>query len=906
MSCRSPLLAATLLAAVSLPSIALSAPQRDDLQTVQSGSFILGLNKQDGTARSLVVRNAPEQNYLPLRIEGRRRGDGFVHLGDIDFRLKSGDAAEWSDFSSWHLHRPVKTLKASGETLEAADITSSMGAGFPLRVIRRWITSDGGITLAFDVSNPGKTPVTIGGLGIPMVFGNDFTDETLDQAHAHEVFVDPAIARDGGYIRVTRMSGHGQVLLGMPLGATPLEAWRTIAFRRLGSPDVLSDATPRGQTFEGFYDWTPFSAGFAEREWKSAGPQWNEPTQLVLKPGESRRLGVRFVSTDDVRHIDDALIRAGQPVAMGVPGYVVPQDSPATLFLHAPSPIISIASEPAGALTAQADGDVDGWKRYKIGGANWGRSRLLVTYADGRVQTINYFVTKPTRDVAKDLGHFLFTRQWYEAANDKFNRSPGIMGYDREANAIITQEPRVWIAGMSDEGGAGSFVAAAMKELDNPVPDEVAKLEKFADTTVVGHLQKADGPAAGGVRKSLFYYDPKAFPDFYDSRYNWTSWTSWPLKEAADLGRAYNYPHVAIVHWVLYRLARDHQGLTHQHDWNWYLDHAALTATAMMEQAPYYTQFGLMEGEVFVEILKDLRREGRTEQADRIEALMHKREAVWKSLRYPFGSEMAWDSTGQPEVYAWLTYFGDNKKADVTRDAILAYDPTLPSWGYNGNARRYWDFLYGGKVARIERQVHHYGSALNAVPLFTAYRKAPEDFYMLRVAYGGMMGALTNIDRDGFGSAAFHSDPDMMRFDAYSGDYGMGYFGHALASQTDILQHPRFGWLAFGGALHTTGPDTVDVVPHDSARTRIFLAPEHLWLTLDSGHFSEIQYDRAHGKITLSFEPGTAWTPTARLRIEQASASAPDWHPESARPVDRGAVSISLKGSRPVITLIRE
>jgi hypothetical protein len=84
---------------------------------------------------------------------------------------------------------------------------------------------------------------------------------------------------------------------------------------------------------------------------------------------------------------------------------------------------------------------------------------------------------------------------------------------------------------------------------------------------------------------------------------------------------------------------------------------------------------------------------------------------------------MAWDSTGQPEVYAWMRHFGYQPQADVTREVILGYDPTIPSWGYNGNARRYWDFLYGGKVSRIERQIHHYGSALNAVPLFDAFRQ---------------------------------------------------------------------------------------------------------------------------------------------------------------------------------------
>lgn len=55
-----------------------------------------------------------------------------------------------------------------------------------------------------------------------------------------------------------------------------------------------------------------------------------------------------------------------------------------------------------------------------------------------------------------------------------------------------------------------------------------------------------------------------------------------------------------------------------------------------------------------------------------------------------FGSEMAWDSTGQEGVFAWATYFNDTTTALNTLNSILAYQPTVPHWGYNGNARRYW------------------------------------------------------------------------------------------------------------------------------------------------------------------------------------------------------------------------
>src|SRR3989442_7499616 len=114
---------------------------------------------------------------------------------------------------------------------------------------------------------------------------------------------------------------------------------------------------------------------------------------------------------------------------------------------------------------------------------------------------------------------------------------------------------------------------------------------------------------------------------------------------------------------------------------------------------------------------------------------------------------MPWDSTGQEEVYAWTKYFGYNDKAGVTLNAILGYDPTIPHWGYNGSARRYWDFIFAAKDRRLERQLHHYGSGLNAIPVLSVYRPHHEVVYLFRVRYCGTKGALFPTITDRFSSA---------------------------------------------------------------------------------------------------------------------------------------------------------
>lgn len=78
-----------------------------------------------------------------------------------------------------------------------------------------------------------------------------------------------------------------------------------------------------------------------------------------------------------------------------------------------------------------------------------------------------------------------------------------------------------------------------------------------------------------------------------------------------------------------------------------------------------YVDLGLMEGDIIVAVLDDLKREVWKEKAQVVEDLMKERTDRWKQEAYPFGSEMAWDSTGQEEVYAWCKYFGHTDKALV-------------------------------------------------------------------------------------------------------------------------------------------------------------------------------------------------------------------------------------------------
>jgi len=888
MSCRATLWVG--LALVTWPlSVASQTPARGDSNHlhVQAPQFDLSLDRASQVVTALRPRTNPQLDFTPGDGFDRRTGDGFYHLGDLTLRLRTNPDSAWTHHSTAAARQPVEALEVAFPTLAAADLSPTLSPDFPLDAYRFWEVDGNTLVLRFELTNPTDAPIEIGALGIPMVFNNILDGRSLDEAHAVNTFSDPYIGQDAGYLQVTRLSGAGPALVVVPHGDTPFEAYNPL----------LDDPTRRGIPFEGFYEWMAHSLAYAETEWSDAEP-WNLPTSVTLAPGESRSYGLAFLVSNTIREIESTLIAHHRPVAVGIPGYVLPIDMKAQLFL-APRGVDSLRVEPAGALTITETGTTpNGWTSYAVHGHRWGRARLTVTYTDGLSQTIHYKVIKPEAQVLTDLGRFLTTEQWFDDPTDPFVRAPSIISYDYANQRQVTEDHRVWIAGLSDEGGAGSWLAAFMKQLIQPDPAEVAMLERFVDETLWGGVQYADGDTPYGVRKSLFHYEPDTMPaGTYTDSVAYAGWSSWPESDGRSVVRSYNYPHVAAAYWVLYRLARDHDGLVTHHPWRWYLEQAYRTSEAMVDYAPQHAEFGQMEGTVFLRILLDLQRESWTEKAEALETTMRARAEHWRSQGYPFGSEMPWDSTGQEEVYAWCRYFGFDDKAQVTIDAILGYMPTVPHWGYNGSARRYWDFLFAGHPAtsRVERQLHHYGSGLNAIPILSEYRRTPEDTYLLRVGYGGLMGSIANVTQDGFGPSAFHAFPSSLQIDGYSGDYGPNLFGHAINTSSYLVEHPEFGWLGFGGNVSTEGRE-VRLRPLDSAQSRVYVAPAELWLTLDAGQFETVAYSLDTGTVRITLAPSTPHTPTARLVVHPPAAldGIGTYTPARDLPMERGAYVLPL------------
>ena len=267
---RTRLLLMTSILAIAPAALAQDAPKPKTVHKpvattpLRIGAFLLALHSDTQTLARLSPAAGPDFDFVPGQREAERQGDGYNHVGDIDIRLRNPGDGAWRDFASAHVRRPIVVLPATGKTRAAADITASMGAGFPLRVERRWIDAGGTPLLRFTLVNTSTQAVEIGALGMPMVFDNIIDDRTLEQAHAQASFTDPYIGRDAGYLQVTRLSGKGPALLVLPDERTPLEAYVPLPDQRAAPGAVLSERSQRSQTSEGFYTWTVASQGYAD------------------------------------------------------------------------------------------------------------------------------------------------------------------------------------------------------------------------------------------------------------------------------------------------------------------------------------------------------------------------------------------------------------------------------------------------------------------------------------------------------------------------------------------------------------------------------------------------------------------------------------------------------------------
>ena len=290
--------------------------------TFDTPDFTLKLSAASQTVTALEPKNANGFDFTPADRLEKRAANGFYQLGDLLVRTRPASSnGPYQNYSTAANRQPVRALRTGdGGALASADLSPTLPSDCPLQITRTWAVADGRLVLRFTLRNRTNSPLEIGALGIPLVFNNSITGRNLAQAHEICSFSDPYIGQDAGYVQVTRLSGKGPALVVVPDGKTPFEGYLP-----------LREPIAPSQTFEGMFAWMTHTRAYAENEWKSATP-WNPPTSAILEARRNTPIGVRSGPQPRYARSRRRLTAKNRPVAVGVPGYVLPMDQEAGSF----------------------------------------------------------------------------------------------------------------------------------------------------------------------------------------------------------------------------------------------------------------------------------------------------------------------------------------------------------------------------------------------------------------------------------------------------------------------------------------------------------------------------------------------------------------------------------------------
>ncbi len=98
----------------------------------------------------------------------------------------------------------------------------------------------------------------------------------------------------------------------------------------------------------------------------------------------------------------------------------------------------------------------------------------------------------------------------------------------------------------------------------------------------------------------------------------------------------------------------------------------------------------------------------------------------------------------------------------------------------------------------------------------------------------------------------------------------------------------------------------VKVVPKDSFRKRVYLAPLGLYLTLEAGMFDAVSYNEKTGSVAVTLSAASEYCTTARLRLEVPAklAKTRSYRPDGDYKQDALAYSIPLNQGLTEVKLV--
>lgn len=798
---------------------------------------------------SLGIRRlvAPSDPYEANLIEGGRLGQVLV-----TYKVQDG---------LW------QTLSPSRRKWDGKGTYVDRGLGDAMVLTQTFTEREDG-SLHWDIllENKCPFPVYVGDLavGIPWKGGGDEPAEIFERSFIKHAFV----SGDASFFYFTRYSGEAPYVMLIPDKGTPLEYFgnaqrQYMAFIRSAKSGA---AETRGT--------------------------WRQPhTGDTLGPGEGRRYGFTYREAGSYPEMRDILYEAGSIDTKIVPGMTVPRGQKAVFALRTKGGADSLKVEFPDRTVLRLKERRGDTALYEVEFRKLGENLVTVWFDGGRKTYLEFFCSLPPKDLILKRSSFLVNHQqfrdtgrWYDGLYGVYDMAAGqLRGPD---NPDYFDERLTYFLA-SDDPILGKAPFIASKNAVWPDREEIESLEYHLQHFVWGGLQRTD-------RETPYEYGVYGTPNWYINRHQDLRETQTDYKLGTlRTWRTYDYPHVTMLWWEMYKVARDYPELVSYAPADTLLERAYRTASAFFRYpkellGEYYEPFkwGDYNELVIPDIIDELEKKGRRKAAQELrEQWERKFHYFVYEDRYPYRSEYAADRTAFESTYA-LARYGLRNGLDPVATRDFMERQHYANLACRGVLENQW-FLLGSDFFRSsDWSAMSYMARMGGWSVLDyGLRYADEPYDWIRLGYASYLdpfGLVNAGDREsnyGYWYPGKEKDGAMGQAFTptkygrawigteegrgpwrYCGEGDLGMCAITRTAATILVDDPLFGWTLYGGNL-TEGKDAFSFIPEDGVSRSLYLVTDdrRVGIAIDRGHWSAdtpVCVRRDQSRITLPVETG--------------------------------------------------
>ncbi len=831
-------------------------------------------------------------------------------LGDVSIRYRRA-GGEWRSFESAEARPERVSQPQEGGATHTVSYIVKDGARAELELSVSFEVERERIRWTVALENLGDAPLEIGDLAIPLPMNTRFGQR--GQSPTAAVLKHCLVSGDGSFFFWMRKNSVGPYLTMVPEAGTQLEYWESRPEYRAFVHSVAAgaEALSRGCKWRQPHTSAMLAPRGTGERGGSVRRSNNEQDASDTRGSHARSYAFDFLWAGDYDAVRRILVDERLIDVQVVPGMTVPTDLFARVALRTKERIAGLDAEFPRTTTIRRVASKGDTHLYDIRFSKTGENLITVRFGDDRRMRLEFFCTEPLETLIHKRAAFIAAHQhrdpakWYDGLLAEWNMDSHVLlgpdEYDRIRGWRIYEVT-------CDDPGLSKPAFLASKNAEYPLQAEVSALDRYIEKFVWGGLQR--------TTDEIYTYGIYGIPDWKTNR------------ESADRGpkgrlhlwRIYDYPHITLMYYAMYRVATQHPEIHTSLTAEEYLKRAYGTAVAMFTVPLEITRWsayatGLYNELVIVELIDALERADMQDRAQRLR--IHWERKVRTFVRGDvdiFRSEYAFDSTGFESTHALAKYAmqrldemngnnvdePDGRPREIAAEQVRKFMEAQmaanifcrgsiePAYYYLGS-----DYRGGGG----DRYVLTYMSQMGGWSVLDyALNFAKDPAPYLRLGYQSYLSAWALLnsgpadsnygywypgeENDGGAGGGFEpapygttwlEQPHHRGSWYYSCEIDLGFSGALRAAATVLTDDPIFGRFCLGGDWRSAG-DAIEITPRDGVRRRFhaMLDAGRLHMQLERDRFAPaasivLANDLSRVRVELESSTSAAHDSTLRL-----------------------------------------